>query len=250
MRILDLDLDFFIDDIAIYRWGNSPRLSDEEYHPWTDQEVINYLENHCNLLSNNKIRGKSVIHHHEAFLYWRDLIDRGELEIPFEVVHIDAHSDLGYPAGDDILDYVLTELTYLPLNLRINDILEKNRLNISNYLLFAAACGWINKITYVTHPKAKYPRDLHGLYLKENRASSGFLQLKRYSKEQFKQVMSLKDIKPEGFDLEIPLEIIPYDEYKNVQPFSFIVLSQSPGYTPKSADSLIKIITQYIELDY
>jgi hypothetical protein len=36
-------------------------------------------------------------------------------------------------------------------------------------------------------------------------------------------------------------------EYKNDAPFSFVILSHSPGYTPATADPLISVIREYIE---
>lgn len=45
----------------------------------------------------------------ESLLFWKDLIDRGELTIPFEVVHVDSHADLGlgYASLDNILNVLL-----------------------------------------------------------------------------------------------------------------------------------------------
>ncbi len=95
MRILDLDLDFFLDNIAHWEEEDGSRLSDTQYSPWTEEEVRGFLEKQCGLSPNAQINGRFITHHHEAFLFWRELILKEQLTTPFEIVHVDAHSDTG-----------------------------------------------------------------------------------------------------------------------------------------------------------
>lgn len=43
MRVLDLDLDFFLDDVAYNRWGAN-RLPDGEIDPWEEDAERELLE--------------------------------------------------------------------------------------------------------------------------------------------------------------------------------------------------------------
>ena len=115
MRVLDLDLDFFLDMITYPADPGERRPSgpDDRPHsegdiPWTEKEVIRFLENRCGLSDQEPVNGRLVTHHHEAFYYWRELIQKGELTTPFEVVHVDAHADLGM--GDPNWDYLVSEV--------------------------------------------------------------------------------------------------------------------------------------------
>ena len=101
MRILDIDMDYFLKEIPIIiSENNTDRIPDEDYQVWSKEEVIDFLENKLGLSKETKIKGKIVIHHNEALYYWRTLIQEKRLFAPFEVVHIDSHADLGlgYPS--------------------------------------------------------------------------------------------------------------------------------------------------------
>ena len=80
--------------------NSTERISDADYPVWSKDEVIDFFENRLGLSKEIKIKGKIVTHHNEALYYWRKLIQEYSLSIPFEVVHIDSHADLGlgYPS--------------------------------------------------------------------------------------------------------------------------------------------------------
>ena len=76
MRILDIDLDFFLN--TIHYWGNGDeRLSEGGFVPWSEQKVIHFLEVHCGI-AGKKIRGRIVTKHNEALYFWEEL---SELEL-------------------------------------------------------------------------------------------------------------------------------------------------------------------------
>lgn len=111
MRIVDIDMDYFLKEIPIIiSENNTDRLPDEDYQVWSKDEVIDFLENKLGLSKETKIKGKIVTHHNEALYYWRKLIQEERLSIPFEVVHIDSHADLGlgYPSWTFIIDSLIT----------------------------------------------------------------------------------------------------------------------------------------------
>ncbi|MFX1297708.1 MAG: hypothetical protein ACFFD2_23025 [Promethearchaeota archaeon] len=242
--ILDLDLDFFLDDITYSRRLNR-RLRRDRYHPWSEKQVRDFLEHRCGLSINRKVKGRVVKDHHEAFFFWKELIDKNLLEIPFEVVHIDGHADLG--SGDGTWKYIMGELLHLPVEER--DKPNKGGyygLHEGNYLAFALVCRWINKLTFVLHSLWRY--DLVVYYFKNYYVPSGILQLKKYNKKQLNRKFkkNFTRITPLALEPEVPFERVRYYNYKNNKSISFIILSHSPPYTPKTADALIPIIKEYI----
>lgn len=67
MRILDIDMDYFLKEIPIMISGNSTvRISDDDYPVWSKDEVIDFFENRLGLSKEIKIKEKIVTHHNEA----------------------------------------------------------------------------------------------------------------------------------------------------------------------------------------
>ena len=240
-RVLDLDLDFFLNDIARNQTDRSRRLDDNRYLPWDEQEVRDFLENHCGLSNSMPVEGKIIKFHDEAFHFWRHLISEGKLLTPFEVIHVDAHADLGQGLMDNSWKYIMQTLLHKPLEDR-SHFTEK--LGPGNYLVYAIACRWISKLTYVTHPRWT-GRDLQCYHFKDFDTASGSIQLKSYHPET-DYLMDPMKIEPEGYEPEVPFETVNCCDYQNSLPFSLVVVSRSPNYTPESADRLIPIIEEYI----
>lgn len=94
LNVLDIDLDFFLDKTVDGRSDN-PANRPDEYGivPWSVADVTDFLENTLNVGMNNS--GAVVQSHHEVFYQWKNLIEARGLVVPFKVVHVDAHSDLG-----------------------------------------------------------------------------------------------------------------------------------------------------------
>ena len=109
MKVLDLDMDYFMRSVATFINELEPeRLSEDDYGDciWTEREVRDFLEGNLGLSKNNKIRGRVVVGHNESLFFWRELIEKGELSTPFDVIHVDSHADLGlgYSSWTHILD--------------------------------------------------------------------------------------------------------------------------------------------------
>jgi UPF0489 domain len=111
MRVLDVDLDFFVDGVADLRAPDAGRLDSSEFPPWSLEGSLRFLEEQCKLT--RKLPGVAVEYHADVFAHWRALIDRGVLEPPFSVTHVDAHADLGL--GDAGYEYLLTQLLFKPV---------------------------------------------------------------------------------------------------------------------------------------
>ena len=112
MRVLDLDMDYFMKSVATFIGeSETDRLPEDDYgdYVWTEREVRDFLENNLGLSKGNKIRGRVVAGHNESLFFWRELIEKGELTTPFDVIHVDSHADsgLGYRTWAHILDYLL-----------------------------------------------------------------------------------------------------------------------------------------------
>jgi len=148
MVILDIDLDFFLD--SIIHNPRPRRPSNSRVKPWNEKRVINFLEKKCNLDKQRKIKGKFFKTHDKLFYCFRDLINKRKLSVPFEILHVDAHADLGIGTLSD--KYIMTDLLYRPVNERTKPKRGGwEGLSESNFLAFVIACRWINKLIYVHH---------------------------------------------------------------------------------------------------
>ena len=112
MKVLDLDMDYFMKSVATFINESEPeRLPEEDYGDsvWSEREVRNFLEGNLGLSKQNRIRGRVVAGHNESLFFWRELIEKGDLSTPFDVIHVDSHADLGlgYSSWTHILDYLL-----------------------------------------------------------------------------------------------------------------------------------------------
>jgi hypothetical protein len=242
--ILDLDLDFFLDEIAHSRPDKEKRLpASWGYKRWKKAEVRSFLEQQCLLSTANPIKGRVVTHHDEVFWLWRELIKARSMRVPFSLVHVDAHADLGM--GDAAYVYVMTELLHLSLEDRKSP--NNDQVLPGNFLLFAVACRWVSQITFVLHPK--WHMDLPSLHFQNFTTKSECLELKKCTGEEFRKHIlrdCWDDLPVLGSEPKVPFQTIPSSEYQAKEPFSFVFLSHSPNYTPKSADGLISVVKEYI----
>jgi hypothetical protein len=243
-RVLDLDLDFFLDEIETWKSSSGSRLQEDDFHAWGEDQVRAFLENQCGLSRENPIPGCLVTHHDEAFVWWRNLVLGGLLKPPFEIVHIDAHSDMGF--GDNSVSYIMGELLYRPVESRMNPKTGPGGLHAGSYVSFAAACRWLGRVEYVLHPKAN--DDFVPFHFKNNDPYSGALQLKKCDSESLRGHLNAM-YGPRSFEAEpdIPYEMVMGTKFKNVRPFTLGLLCQSPGFTPASSDALIPVIMEYIK---
>lgn len=93
MRVLDLDLDFFLRDKAHFMNGSEGRLDPDEYPAWPLDLAMTFLTERCGL--DEARPGSWSSSTTSSFYVWGSAIEAGQLVAPFEVVHVDAHADLG-----------------------------------------------------------------------------------------------------------------------------------------------------------
>ena len=116
MKILDLDMDYFMTKIATdIAESSNERLNEMDYgnSVWPDNYIRRFLEENLGLSKTNKIKGRIVQNHNESLVFWKELIYKGKLDTPFEVIHVDSHADLGL--GYSSWLYILNTLLQYPV---------------------------------------------------------------------------------------------------------------------------------------
>lgn len=241
MRILDIDMDYFLKDIS--SMSPEERLEEDYIEKWTEEEIINFFEKNLGLDKNYKIPGCIIKTHDEAITFLDKLIEKEALKVPFEIIHIDSHSDLGLNLIPDSMKCVTpdTDIGKYMEMMKVEKN-ERKRMAISyklyhegNYLLYAIAFGWLSKLTYCTNPTYTSLDFPEGIIQNEELAQE---------KNKFCSFLQLDDIK-------IPFRFIKTLE--DIQPFGkydFIIFSQSPKYTPASLDFALNIAKNYINVIY
>lgn len=265
MKVLDLDMDYFMKSFAanIYE-SNQERLSEDEYadYVWTEKEVRDFFQNNLGLSKNHKIRGRVVCGHNEALYYWKELIEKGKLTKPFDVIHVDSHADLGL--GCYSWKYIMDTLLGIPVEERsqnssyIDPFNKKHCEGIGDYLLFALAYRWISRIDYCGNPESEC-NDYIWYTLKDfkepliwNKPVQTTIQLlynpdMPFPRNNDDPYVNHQYIMNSRREPEVPFLIIPtIEDVKYDGSFDYAVLAQSPNYTPASADFIMDIFREYI----
>ncbi len=246
MRVLHLSLDLFVDPHPPWA-GEDARLPEPEFRVRPPEAVRRFLEVGCGLLPGTRgVTGCVVEDHRGPLAALRAWVDAGELTAPFDLVHADAHSCLG--GGDEGWHYVLGTLMHLPMEQRARP--DPLRITPENWLLFAAAAGWIRSLDLVVHP-AWSPDVLPVLF--ENRdPRSGRLRLAAYDRNLLALAFEMPGLEfpPVVSEEEpVPLRVGRRDEVEGLGPFDRVVVSRAPSYTPAAADDLAGMVGEYLAND-
>lgn len=251
MRVLDLDLDYFLDEpVHDVEYSSDTRVTDEACieSVWSEARVRNFLENNLKLSRDKKVYGRVLKGHDEALYFWNELIESKKLIAPFSIMHVDSHADLSF--CDVTKTFVLDELIFWEPKNRIPRYCENFEINgdyynigIGNYLLFAIAFRWVKDLTYCTNPNCDpgdIPREILSKSIPDHLLQSYDLYIKLQPTEHHCE---------SNYPQEpvIPLRIIPKIEFvQNADVFDFISIAQSPNYTPENADYILDIVREYI----
>jgi hypothetical protein len=235
-RILDLDLDFFLDGAAHMRPYDAGRLDAEDFPPWSTADATTFLKDRCNLTA--KLPGFVVENHGELFPLWRDAIAAGELTPPFDVVHVDAHADLGL--GDNSYVYLLTSLLFEQPQHRCYPEVGDSGLNDGSWLSFAVACRWISDLTYVFNTDEETPNDIHPYMMQAGDPTAAHLELPAVHKEDLDGLARLYNTPRVVQHLEpkVPFRAVPWRAFQATGRFDVVCLARSPAYTPAESDAL------------
>ena len=231
MRVLDLDMDFFLSaPCPLAPLGERPDETSAE--PWSEEAVVRFLEDQCGLSRKAPVPGAIFDTHDKALDFWAARLADGSLSAPFEVVHVDTHSDLAFgpPGTGYVLNVVLSRL---PEQRPAIDVYRQAvELDEANYLLFALAFRWISRLSYIRNPQSHQdiPRQLLG--------GEGNLLLGSF----VSRMMEGKN----GKEPVIPFDV--YDDYTQFHQtgYDFVTMAQSPRYAPQSADRIMEIVRRYI----
>ena len=270
MRVLDIDMDFFMDIVAGgKKEGLGIRLTDRSSieSVWSKDRVTDFIEKNLGLSKRNKIKGRIFKQHKEALYFWEELTDNGDLECPFEVVHVDSHSDLSY--GDTGYEYIYNELSKFEINERrnyINGIAGGiDKINSGNYLLFVIAFGYISELVYCTNPnrclchKNDSGQDYNQNILKYaekkfvNGVSENIIQIMYNKDKKINEIFNEEQRKAyvKGAVIDPPVKFTILNRHDKMQfkgtKFDFINIAQSPEYTPENADFVLDIFREYIQ---
>jgi hypothetical protein len=255
MRVLNLDLDFFLNGAVYHRPDDvNARPDDEGLIPWEADAVIRFLEGSLNLRTRRP--GRVVEHHDEVFFVWRELLRRGAMTEPFFVCHVDAHSD--FCMGSPACAYLHSEFLELPLLQRRRPKEGAEGIDFANYMSFAVGARWISQIDFIVPPF--WQVDIPWWSLTDDfidcadetlrRGAQVQIELMYAPREKIMSCDSFSKIRKPVGEPKAPLNIIPYksvlDRYRDAH-WDFVFLSHSPGYVPASGDELIPVIARYIE---
>ena len=103
-------------------------------------------------------------------------MQRGELSAPFDVVHVDTHSDLAFgpPGTDFVLKAVLTRRP--DARAALEAYRAGKKLDEANYLLFALAFRWISRLIVCAQPEiaSGYPRRICSIRMETSTCAAPF----------------------------------------------------------------------------
>lgn len=270
--VLDLDLDFFGWPPIHEQEGQDDRPANSRFVHFADEtEVRSFLERQCHLKRNAKIPGRQFVEHVDAFRTWREWLLGGKLTLPFAVVHIDGHADLGAGLGTYLTQrYIEVQLLALPVVERASPRFDsRNGINSANYLVAAIGNQWVSRLTYV---QPSDPNPVQEGDFSEIMRLSEFLrgpdgnsveqevedlpsdlphwcfQNRDYTRIQLAHRQRESDRSPVRLEPPIPFEWKTGAEFE-FSGFTRMVVAQSPQYTPASADRLLPIISDYFVSD-
>lgn len=234
MRVLDLDLDFFLQDCCpLAPIGERPTLAG--HAPWPVETVRAFLEMQCGLSPAHPTPGAIFPTHDCALEFWQRRMAEGRLPAPFHVTHVDAHSDLGigYPGTGFVRNGVLP--MQLDKRCDIGRYRAQKQLDEANYLLFAIAFRYVAALDNVRNPRSR--PDVPQEILVPGRADA--IRLDSFAA----RLMESKN----GSEPLVPFHV--YEDYRTFSSdaaYDFVTLAISPRYAPAAADALVPVIGAYI----
>lgn len=241
MRMLDLDLDFFVRPAAHWRSDDGDRLPEADYEVWSPDAAADFVRQRC--LVTERLPGWAIEHHDEAFATWRTEISSGFLHAPFHVTHLDAHADLGL--GDAGYIQLMTHVMQRPVADRSAPDAVEPAINFSNWLAFAVACRWISDLDYVYGPGGG--SDMFPFHMNDDHTG---LEMKAATREQIDSALNRgTPLRSEHADPIVPLRQIREEEFQSEGRYDAITVCRSPGYTPPSADRIFdRLVDEFVDL--
>jgi hypothetical protein len=245
-RILDLDLDFFVDGVQHNRSPDSSRLDGDEFPPWPIDAVLSFLEDQCHLAGPTP--GCTVENHREIFHRWRDAIEAGLLVPPFHVTHVDAHADLGL--GESSYEYLMTQLLFEDPENRAHPEEGAEGLDDGSFLAFAIACRWISDLVYVFNEGGG--DDVLHLFKEGFDPKADHLQLAAMDNSELdkarRHYLGSEAPVVDRLEPRVPLREVKWPNFEATAGYDFVFLTRSPAFTPPEADeTFAEVRKRYID---
>ncbi|OZC91750.1 hypothetical protein CH254_04530 [Rhodococcus sp. 06-412-2C] len=239
-RILDIDLDFFVQPVVTNpEPGSRPCV--EGHTVWAEDRAIDFLRENCGLVG--RTPGILTEKHDALFYRWRGVIDSGVLAAPFHVTHLDAHADLG--SGDLGYKYLMTSLLLRDHRERSHPDPPPGKVGVTegNFLLFAIACRWISDLSYIYGDGGG--SDELRFVMQGFNLESDSIQLACMSPKELSAMVSSPRGRPpsiEHLEPAVPYNSQNWRNFQADQPYDFVCLTRSPQYSPATADPLFEVI--------
>jgi hypothetical protein len=241
LRVLDIDLDAFVDPAA-HNVVPDRRLESGEHTVWSSARAVAWLTERCHL--SGPLPGWAVEHHDEVFDLWRGGLAAGTLAAPFHVTHVDAHGDLC--KGTNGYVHLLTDVVHRPLAQRAHPDRGEMGLHEGNYLAYAIGCQWVTDIDYVYGPGGG--SDVHSWFMDgfydgvDAPFSRDTIRLPHLTESDVCIVRSHGRPSPMAFEPAVSIRSTRLEEFKADAGYDVICLCRSPEYTPEAADRLYDAI--------
>ncbi|MBP5628525.1 MAG: hypothetical protein J6X27_01620 [Bacteroidaceae bacterium] len=247
MNILDLDLDFFQNDVYYDYDGNKQRLSDDDFWPWAERDVRSFLEKKCGLNKTNPIIGCCAKTHDQLF---NVIVEKGFDNI--NLYHVDAHDDL-HPSASGKKCFVcnIINLMSCPVEERITVI--KDHMSEGNVVGMLLAYQKLNSVFFITDKSKRWHISTRTpMFHKDFNENGEMLQIPTVKDgiviDDFIRYPDLVK-KVNWIEPEIPYHVEDYSSWQTPTSFDFVFFCQSPRFTSEASDALIPIIKEYIKLE-
>lgn len=240
LRVLDIDLDAFVDPAAHHIDGN--RLDPHEHSVWSADDALEWPAERCRLDAPRP--GWAGEHHDELFDRWRDAITAGAMTTPFHVTHVDAHADLCHGANG--YRHLLTDIVHHQLAERTDPDRGHRGLHEGNYLAYAVGCRCVADIDYVYDPGGG--GDFHSWFMDgfydgpDVQGSRDTIHLPHLTADDVSMLDAHGRPKPAAFEPPVSIRSCRLEDFKADSGYDIVCLCRSPEYTPATADALYDAI--------
>jgi hypothetical protein len=123
-----------------------------------------------------------------------------------------------------------------------------------NFLLFAIACQWLSRLTYVVHPEAPMldglPNDLLGVLFRDFDRKSGVIELPGFAETDRHEEVTDGRVAPTFRDPPVMFDAVGLDDFQATGEFAAASLSMSPLYTSPATDGLVEVFARYIDFEH
>lgn len=248
MIVLSIDIDFFVSPTAGDEpHGSTRRLSEKDYTTAQNRSVSAFLRR-CRLSSHQQVSGVFIRHHVQAFDVIKALTsNHAGVD---ELVHVDAHPDLGM--GDSGYVYLLTNVAHRPRSTRSRPRRGASGLNAGNWVPFVVANGWVKRITFV--PREFEWNALLPHYFRKpfppRRTNLEVLKAHEVDLAELNDYHRDKSTLFEGRTIagRAQFTVQSRRRFRMATPPDFLIVCQSPQFTPRSADEVIRTIRPMVKV--